>query len=381
MLKLKSKIMISELLTTDALINSIRVLFILRIIQETDFIGFLNTFMLSSIFILEIPAGFFGDKYGNRMLVVISKLTFLLSVLFLIIGSHKIFFILSFVLLGTYSALESGAKNSYFLELYENDDEEYKKVRVIIEKGKYIISFVFSVISSILFYWNEYVPFIITMILGMISLLLILSLPKESITTKSSNSLISSTKDIIKDVLANRTFFTRISIFTILSTITVFTFYYYNFFFEQNGIPDYIFGIIYSTFSLMGLIGVKIYKNKRAKSFVKLLLPLSFIFVICDNIFLLGCAVIIQEVLFSFISIEFELMLVTEMNGRDDSSQFQSTISFFYSLIRIIITAVLSTLISINGIEFAFAIITISSILIIFYQYNYFKGQLSENEN
>lgn len=369
MMNIRKKIILSELLTTDALVNSVRILYILKFVQEADFIGYLNFALLASMFLLEIPSGYIGDRFGNKKIVIYSKVCFILSIALLIFKASKISFLLSFIFLGFFSALESGAKNSYFLQVCE----DYKELRVSLEKYRYAVSFLFSVMSSILFHWKMEAPFYITILIAAISLVLVLCLPKENIEFDlvQSNNIFVRLKVIMHDIINNRAYVKKFGVFTIISTVTIYVFYYYGMFFKDNQIPEYAFGLIYSTFSLLGIIGVKLYQEaalKKLGRMLKLLFPLSFLMIGSNHLILLALAVILQEIMFSYISVEFEITTIAKMEGRSDSSQFQSTISFFYSALRMLTTAVITTLMGFVGMRWILVFITAIAALIVVMQ-------------
>ncbi len=371
MVGISKKIIISDLLTTDALVNSIRVIYILMFVGDENFIANLGFYLTASLFFFELPSGYFGDNFGNKKMVILSKLFFILAIVFLIIDKTRFSFMLSYIFLGIFSAFESGAKNSYFLSLFDNDTESYKALRVQIAKYKQAISFGFSILSSVLFYINMYIPFVITIILVVISLVLLVSLPKDTSTINKGDriGIVESFRKIFIDILSNKRFAINIIYFTMMLTILIFTFYYYGTFFINNNIPEYLVGSIYATFSILSFIGVKIYQDKKLKKlakFIKILFPLSFLFVTSNNLVLLFLGVILQEIVFSMLLIDFEINTISEMKNREDSSQFQSLVSFMYAVIRLITTSIITFVIGFTGFNQMFYIFTVVAILLIF---------------
>lgn len=327
----------------DTLINSIRVVYILSFVFNTDIIAINKAIMITTVFIFEIPSGFFSDKYGDKNTFLLSKIFSIASLLIIILFRNEIGVIVSFIMLGLSGSFESGARNSYYRRLCKAYNIDYKRIKINISQKSNILKLFLSVFSSILFSYSMYLPFFITLIMYVVSFISLILLPSnvESVYTKDEK-LISSTKNIFNEIVSDYKFFTEILVYTIITSLLIFCFDYYQLFFKSFDIPVYLFGSIYATFKFLSYYGVSIYKKNFDKNISILIIAFSFFLIWVKNMYLFILAVILQQIFYSFENTKFDIFLIEKLEHENKGAHFESIISLIYSLFRIFVVALIA---------------------------------------
>ena len=115
--------------------------------------------------------------------------------------------------------------------------------------------------------------------------------------------------------------------------------------FESAGISVSMIGVIYASFGILNIIGVKFYEKTRVSRFssaVLLLMPFSFLFLISRSVLLILLGVCFQEIFFSYYNIHLNISVLNSIEDLQNSSYFQSMVSLINVVLRIVLTAVIT---------------------------------------
>lgn len=136
-------------------------------------IGFLESIMIFSFIIFEIPSGAFSDLIGKKKTLSISFLFMALGSFVMAIAQNYIYLLISVILLSVASASYSGTIESIAYQSLDRKTREKKYLKVIsnittIEK---IAVAGASILGGFLFTMNSSLPFYLTSIIGFVGFL------------------------------------------------------------------------------------------------------------------------------------------------------------------------------------------------------------------
>lgn len=347
---IRKMIYFSELLDTQAFIVPIKTTFYLSFLVQLSDISLYKFIMAFITFSFEIPLGYFSDRYGDRLTIILSYITSVLSLLLMIIYPSNNIFILANGLMGLSSAMISGAKNTYLLNVAQRNQLDYKEIKIKSSGTKKIVELIFMTVSGILFTINIYYPFIFNTILYILVLMIVLILPKINIKNDNNTSLLTMNKILIKKIIADKQLVCEIIFYSITTTLLVMNFDYYNVIFMRNNINRGVYGLIYSIFMLINFVGIKLFnKYHSVKKFelgMFFCLPIAFILITLNNLFAVGLAIVLQQIVYSYIFIRFDIYLIEYIRNIANGTHFQSLISFWYSLFKTGLLFVISILLA-----------------------------------
>ncbi|MFR8871779.1 MAG: MFS transporter [Paraclostridium sordellii] len=373
--KLLSKlILVNQLLCTESLIVPIKILFLISFMLTNSELSVLKFVLVTSVFLLEAPSGYLSDKYGNKKVVIIGKISMILAMIGFCVSRNVYGFIIANVLVGVSASMESGSQNTYFLDICNRNDIDYTTIKIQIQKLKNIFNFILMLVSSLVFSFWKYLPYTVTALLYLISLVIIVLLPKEGLkSTPNSKSIFASSKYLLFKIIKNKMLFIELIFYTVCTSILISNFDYYTIFFNNLGVKSELFGIIYSSFMIISMIGVQIYSNKldgNKEYLFFLLVPVSFLLISLENYISVSSGIFIQQLIYSYFMIHFDIYVLKSIDNLDESSQYQFMISFINTLIRMAILFILSILfkfINLNYMYILFSVITFITV------YAYFK--------
>lgn len=364
---LQIKMILLELLSTQALVTSVKTLYLLHFLMQSADISFFKLVFTFLLFAFELPSGYFSDRYGNRNAVLLSRFLIAVSFLFYLFAPQFIGFLLANVFLGIADAWESGAKDSYFLALCTERGLDYRQLKIDITKYGYGVNFGLAFISTMLYSWNITLPILITILLYAAAALLLLTMPTDSCSGSSRNtrSFLSLSGEILKKITGNRSLMIEMLFATTCTSILISNFDFFSVLFESAGISVALIGIIYSSFSLINILGVKLYDQFRTTFFSRLfliLMPFSFPLLISKNTWLILAGVFLQELCFSYYGLNLNICIIDSIDDLTSSSYYQSVISFITVLLRILLTFIITIafkLLKFNTVYGVFAAITL----------------------
>lgn len=326
----------------------------------------------------ELPSGYLSDTFGNRSCLILSRLFSIGSLLCYCISPNFAGFCMANFLLGMADAWESGAKDSYFLILCQNADARYglalsyREIKLSVTKFSYWVNFALMFFSTVLYDQNIFYPFLGTVILMAISMLILLTLPPDRnlplAKPKQEARFLSETNIMIRKIGSNKPLLIEMFFTVTCTAIYILNFEYYAVAFQGAGIPDSWFGPIYASFMLLNSVGVLLYQKKclfRIRRSLLLLSPVSFLLLISGQRLAVLAAVVIQQLCFSYYNCNFELYVLDSIDDLSQSSYFQSTISFINVVYRMMLTLIVTALFAKSSFEgtyivFAFIVLGVS---------------------
>lgn len=80
---LRIRMILFELLSTQALITSVKTLYLLHFLMQNADISLFKLVFTFFAFGFELPSGYFSDRYGNRYAVLLSRILIAASFVFL----------------------------------------------------------------------------------------------------------------------------------------------------------------------------------------------------------------------------------------------------------------------------------------------------------
>ncbi|MGL5381562.1 MFS transporter [Clostridium sp.] len=374
---LSRNILIIQLLCSESLIVPIKILFLISFMLTNSDLSVLKFILVTSVFLLEVPSGYLSDKYGNKKVVIISKISMIIAMIGFCVSKNIYGFIFTNILVGLSTSMESGSQNTYFLDVCYQNDIDYTTIKIQIQKYKNIFNFILMLVSSLIFSLWKYTPYILTALFYLISLILLVLLPTESLkSTTSSKSIFISSKYLFFKIIKNRMLFIELIFYTVCTSIIISNFDYYTVFFNNLGVKDELYGIIYSSFMIISIIGVQIYSNKldgKKEYWFFLLVPISFLLIRLENYISLSVGIFIQQLTYSYFMIHFDIYVLKSIDNLDESSQYQSMISFINTLIRMTILFILSIMFKFINLNSMYIFFSITMFITVYLYFNFRK--------
>lgn len=344
---LRIRMILFGLLSTQALITSVKTLYLIHfLMQDADISLFKLVFTLFA-FGFELPSGYFSDRYGNRYAVLLSRILIAASFVFYLVVPSFPGFLLANVILGMADAWESGAKDSYFLALCTERKMDYQQLKIQVTQYGYGVNFVLAFFSTILYTQNIYLPILITILFYVAASFLLLAMPVDSYSgsVKGSQSFLSLSGQIMGKIFRNKLLMIEMLFATTCTSILISNFDFFSPIFESAGISVEIIGMIYSSFGLINILGVKLYDRFRStviSKMILLLMPFSFLLLVSGKVLLILAGVFLQELCFSYYSLNLNLCVIDSIDDLTSSSYYQSMISFMTVLMRIGLTVLIT---------------------------------------
>ena len=342
------KIILFESLSTQSLITSTKTLYLLHFLMQSADISFFKLVFTFFSFAFELPSGYFSDRYGNRRAVLLSRILIASSMLFYCVLPSFAGFLTANLLLGVADAWESGAKDSYFLKQCLLQKLDYQDLKVRTAKYTYAVNFFLALVSTALFQASIYLPLLLTALFYIAATALLLAMPDDAAQpeqNKLPKNFFFTSKLVLKQILRRRALVLEMLFCTTCTSILISNFDFFSMIFESAGISVSMIGVIYASFGILNIIGVKFYEKTRVSRFssaVLLLMPFSFLFLVSRSVPLILLGVCFQEVFFSYYNIHLNISVLNSIEDLQNSSYFQSMVSLINVVLRIVLTAVIT---------------------------------------
>ena len=342
------KIILFESLSTQSLITSTKTLYLLHFLMQSADISFFKLVFTFFSFAFELPSGYFSDRYGNRRAVLLSRVLIASSMLFYCVLPSFAGFLTANLLLGVADAWESGAKDSYFLKQCLLQKLDYQDLKVRTAKYTYAVNFFLALVSTALFQASIYLPLLLTALFYIAATALLLAMPDDAAQpeqNKLPKNFFFTSKLVLKQILRRRALVLEMLFCTTCTSILISNFDFFSMIFESAGISVSMIGVIYASFGILNIIGVKFYEKTRVSRFssaVLLLMPFSFLFLISRSVLLILLGVCFQEIFFSYYNIHLNISVLNSIEDLQNSSYFQSMVSLINVVLRIVLTAIIT---------------------------------------
>ena len=140
-------------------------------------IGFLSSFLL------EIPSGYFADRFGHKRTLILSKLLMIFSMLFFVYGESFIYFILGTIFLNLSFAFSSGTASAFMHDTFVSlkREKDFSKIMSKISANVAFVSMILIVLLPFFTRISILFPLKINLIIDLLGLVFVLTLvsPKK----------------------------------------------------------------------------------------------------------------------------------------------------------------------------------------------------------
>lgn len=260
-------------------------------------IGFYGAAGFIAAFFLEIPSGYFSDKFGHKNTLILAKALMILSMLSFIFANSLYYFIAGSLFLSLSIAFASGTKDVFMHETLVaiGKEKDYTKIMSKIKANVSIVSMVLIVLLPFLTTIDILLPLKVNLIFDILGLIVAFSFISPSRELSSEHYNAKAVFDILKKLRGTGFYATSLFIGALTGFLMTSTQYKYVYL-QSLGYPVILIGLVMGLSRIIWFfIGHNIHKieNKiKIKSLFKfelLLFPLSFILVsIFSNPYVVG---------------------------------------------------------------------------------------------
>ncbi|NIA18417.1 MAG: MFS transporter [Actinobacteria bacterium] len=244
-------------------------------------IGFLASFLL------EIPSGYFADKFGHKKTLILSKALMIFSMLFFIFGGSFFYFALGSIFLSLSLAFSSGADSAFMHDTFVSlkREKEFAKVMSKISANVAFVSMVLIILLPFFTKISILLPIKINLVFDLIGFIIALTLvsPKkeDSVVFKRREPLFETIKKSVNPGFYAASIFTGVIMGFLIGTTSFRPVYL-----ESLGYPVMFIGFVMGLSRFFWfLIGHKIHLLEEKIGMAKIfkleiiIFPLSFILV------------------------------------------------------------------------------------------------------
>lgn len=252
-------------------------------------LGLLETVFHITSFAMEVPTGAVADIFGRRISRILGRIFSLTSVILLLTADNFYWFAVSFVFTALSYNLESGAGDALIYDSLKEIGEENSYMKIVGNKEVFfqIAGTISFLVGGILAVRSYNTAFIITIIIGTITILQSFSFKEPSIgklkrEKETENLFIKQLKDSGKVVANNpRISFLIIFVEVIMVFCTSMFFYLQNYL-KGGGYNEAAIGIIYAVSSLAAaFIAPQVHKIERRIKEQGILMLMPFLTALC----------------------------------------------------------------------------------------------------
>lgn len=262
--------------------------------------------------ILEIPTGIISDKFGRRKMLIFGNIITILGMIFMIVTpvlklNHLYnWILLAQIIIITGNALASGNFEVLIYDLYKKSDniktKDFKTLSAHFFSEGAIIAAIAGLVSTIIFNLNPYLPLILDILILFIKTLTFYFLPASSNKIQSTSKHKSIDKHALLPILLT------IILFSLIFSISRYTYSLYQPLMTSNGIPLIYYGILSVTVNLTVFFIIHNQKFKISKQHIPqvsigvllfqfILLGIPFIHLMLNKIFLFIIIFSIMQIL------------------------------------------------------------------------------------
>lgn len=344
-------------------------------------IGLLEGIFHITGFISELPTGALADLFGRRKVMIIGRLTSLISAIIMLFSNSFLGFAIGFILSAWGYNLNSGSEEALIYDTLKalKREEEYLKINgrinLIIEVSQGLAVFIGGLLSQI----NFSISYITAIIIGMFSLTISFNFIEVDIREEHEErvTLVDHFKTSINILKNNGRLLNTLIFFPIIYTSSAIIYFYGQQFLSNVGYSRASISIIFLFNGILSSVGAilsdKIYRRFKSSGWLLISMIISL------SIILMGY-VSRQVVILIFLSIGFLTSILQPISSKLINSMVESkqraTIisveSMFYSLMMIILFPICGLIGDKFALEIAFkfigiigALITIIEMLII----------------
>lgn len=341
-------------------------------------------------FLFEIPTGIIADKYGRKISVFLGYILFMLFLVITFMFRNFIGFSIACILQGISYTFLSGANEALFVDsvILLGEEDKLNKYNSINRIIFYSAIGLGSLIGGFVATYSYDAVYIITILIQIIPIILILFVKEPNVQNKQNNEVRKISTAIVTKYLLNNNIILYILIIDIAISVSMIPIdSYYSNYLKTFGISEFLIGLIiciqYLMGSFTGILSNKL-KNKLGSNLIIKVSPIIMIstfivFALSKNIFAVVIIYLSGLIVFSlFAPIKYELL------HKNLDSKYRATVlslkSIIMSIIATIVQPVFGLIADTLNFSYAFIILLIVSLLVLFINNFIFSNELKQYE-
>lgn len=309
-------------------------------------IGLLEGIFHVTGFLSEIPTGALADLFGRRKILIIGRITSLISAIIMLFSNSFMGFAIGFILSAWGYNLNSGSEEALVYDTLKtlNREEEFLsingRINLIIEISQGLAVFIGGVLSQIDFS----ISYITAIVIGVIALLLSTRFIEVDVIKNKNKTIniIKHLKESVNIVKNNKKLLNTLMFFPMIYTFSAIVYFYGQQLFNDMGYSRISISIIFLfngvVSSLGAILSNKIYKRYESLGWITISISISIL------IIFMGVGEVKLSILY-FLAIGFLTSILQPISSKLINSMVESnqraTIisveSMFYSLMMIIL--------------------------------------------
>lgn len=336
-------------------------------------IGLLEGIFHVTGFLSEIPTGALADLFGRRKIIIIGRLTSLISAIIMLFSNSFLGFAIGFILSAWGYNLNSGSEEALVydsLKVLKREEEYLKingKINLIIEVSQGLAVFIGGLLSEI----NFSISYITAIVIGIFSLIVSFKFTEVDIREPHEEriTVINHFKTSINIVKENKMLLNILIFFPIIYTFSAIIYFYGQKFLSDGGYSRVNISIIFLVNGILSSIGAilssKVYEKFKSIGWISISMIISILILFMGNV-----TKNISLLIFLLIGFLTSILqpisskLINSMVASKQRATIISVESMFYSMMMIILFPICGFIGDKFALEISFKFIGIIGILI-----------------
>jgi len=309
-------------------------------------IGLLEGIFHVTGFLSEIPTGVLADLFGRRKIMIIGRLTSLISAIIMLFSNSFLGFAIGFILSAWGYNLNSGSEEALVydsLKVLKREEEYLKingKINLIIEVSQGLAVFIGGLLSEI----NFSISYITAIIIGIFSLIVSFKFTEVDIREPHEEriTVINHFKTSINIVRENKMLLNILIFFPTIYTFSAIIYFYGQKFLSDGGYSRVNISIIFLVNGILSSIGAilssRVYEKFKSIVWISISMIISILILFMGNV--TKSLSLLIFLLIGFLTSILQPISSKLINSMVDSKQRATIISvesMFYSMMMIIL--------------------------------------------
>ncbi|MFU7517270.1 MFS transporter [Clostridium sp. HCS.1] len=297
-------------------------------------------------FLSEIPTGALADLFGRRKIMIIGRLTSLISAIIMLFSNSFLGFAIGFILSAWGYNLNSGSEEALVydsLKVLKREEEYLKingKINLIIEVSQGLAVFIGGILSEI----NFSISYITAIIIGIFSLIVSFNFTEVDIRESHEEriTVINHFKTSINIVKENKMLLNILIFFPTIYTFSAIIYFYGQKFLSDGGYSRVNISIIFLVNGILSSIGAilssRVYEKFKSIGWISISMIISILILFMGNV-----TKNLSLLIFLFIGFLTSILqpisskLINSMVASKQRATIISVESMFYSMMMIIL--------------------------------------------
>lgn len=309
-------------------------------------IGLLEGIFHVTGFLSEIPTGALADLFGRRKIIIIGRLTSLISAIIMLFSNSFLGFAIGFILSAWGYNLNSGSEEALVydsLKVLKREEEYLKingKINLIIEVSQGLAVFIGGLLSEI----NFSISYITAIIIGIFSLIVSFKFTEVDIREPHEEriTVINHFKTSINIVRENKMLLNILIFFPTIYTFSAIIYFYGQKFLSDGGYSRVNISIIFLVNGILSSIGAilssRVYKKFKSIGWISISMIISILILFMGNVTKnLSLLIFLLIGFLTSILQPISSKLINSMVASKQRATIISVESMFYSMMMIIL--------------------------------------------